>query len=408
MKKLRKMLCGILAAVTFATASAAAAPYDIQRHWVGSAANTLLVNGIMNTYSDGKFRPDGYVTREDLVSDLYRLMKRVHNPEAAPNGINYFWDVDPNSASAEAINYLASQNALYGYADGSFRPKNVITREEYAGIIYEYTKRFCPVSIAPYVNFSDIDWSFARDAIRILCSVGYCYGFEDGTFRPYNALTRAEEAAMLYGLSGLSIVPIVCELPNYNVINVPYISQLSPVYAVVGCEATSLLMGMHAKGYATNIDLRTFLDNMPKHSSNPAKGFVGSPYKADKTKKTRTTIYPAPLTAYASRYGRVLDFSGSSPLSIQAEVLHGNPVVIYATMRWETPYYREYSIEGETQTLLSNNHAVLICGYNANTNEYYIADPYNVNDTSKEYRYWISGSVLEPIYNVRRQALVVE
>ena len=408
MKKIRRALCAVLAAATFTSVSAAAAPYDIQRHWVGSAANTLLVNGIMSPYADGRFKPEKPITREELAFDLYNLMKKVHNPDAAPDGKKYFWDTDPNSWSADAINYMASQNIFYCYADGSFKPTKTVTREEYAYIIYEYTKRFCPVNVAVTSDFSDIKSSFAHDAIRILCSVGYCYGFEDGTFRPQKAMTRAEEAAMLYGLAGIPMVPVVCELPSYNVINVPYISQLSPVYAVVGCEATSLLMGMHAKGYATNIDLRTFLDNMPKHSSNPAKGFVGSPYKADKSKKTRTTIYPAPLAAYASQYGEVSDFSGSSPLDIQAEVLHGNPVVIYATMRWEKPYYREYSIEGETQTLLSNNHAVLISGYNANTNEYYITDPYNVNDTSKEYRYWISGSVLEPIYNVRRQALVVE
>lgn len=189
------------------------------------------------------------------------------------------------------------------------------------------------------------------------------------------------------------------------VLSVPYISQVYPYYAWVGCEPTALLMGLKSKGYAKDVTLKKFLDDMPKTSSNPAKGFVGSPYTPDTSK--RTTIYPAPLAAYGKKYGNVADFSGKSMKDIQGELYKGNPVVIYVTLYWEKARYVTYNIEGTQQSLLRNNHAVLVCGYDPETDRYYIADPYNRNTPGKDYFYWKSASVVEPLYNIRKHAVVV-
>ncbi|MBQ5803418.1 MAG: C39 family peptidase, partial [Bacteroidales bacterium] len=63
-----------------------------------------------------------------------------------------------------------------------------------------------------------------------------------------------------------------------NVIDAPYISQIDGIYAWVGCEPTAALAGLKAKGFAKDISLRYFLDNVPRTTSNPEKGFVGDPY----------------------------------------------------------------------------------------------------------------------------------
>ena len=199
-------------------------------------------------------------------------------------------------------------------------------------------------------------------------------------------------------------------LKNYNqnkmekvVLNVPYISQVSPVYAPVGCEGAAALMGLKYQGYAKDVDLRKFLDNMPKHTSNPAKGFVGSPYIPDR--KKRTTIYPAKLTEYCSLYGSSADLSGASPEDLRREIQNGNPVVIYATLYWEKPRYGKYNIEGEIQSLLRNNHAVTITGYDPATNNYFIADPYNKKNSKQSYFYWKDGTTVEQIFNERKWAI---
>ncbi|MFH5837209.1 SH3 domain-containing protein [Proteiniclasticum sp. C24MP] len=190
----------------------------------------------------------------------------------------------------------------------------------------------------------------------------------------------------------------------YKTINVPYHSQLSPVYAPVGCEATALLMALQYKGIARDVSYRQFLDAMPKHSSNPAKGFVGSPYKQDLS--LRTTIYPQALTDYSNTYGagRTVNFSGSTVEDIKKEILADNPVVVYLTVRREAPVYVNYNVEGEIQSLLRNNHAVLVTGYDSEANKLRVTDPWSW-DGRREY--WVDIPGFAYSYNLRNHAIVV-
>jgi len=190
----------------------------------------------------------------------------------------------------------------------------------------------------------------------------------------------------------------------YKTITVPYHSQLNPVYAPVGCEATALLMALQYKGIATGVSYRQFLDAMPKHSSNPAKGFAGSPYQQDLSK--RTTIYPQALTDYSNTYGagRTTNFSGSTVEDIKKEILADNPVVVYLTVRREAPVYVTYDIEGEKQSLLRNNHAVLVTGYDSEANKFRVTDPWSWEGRRE---YWVDIPGFAYSYNIRNHALVV-
>lgn len=390
-----------------------AAPRDIQFHWAGTAINTLIENKVMSGYEDGRFKPSRSITREEACVLLahFALEQGVIQSSDLYLDENIVLTDVHNAWSLEAIQYMYKNNLMEAYPDGTFRPETLLTRESMANLIYKYYEHFGLLSDSELVSvcpFTDIENSYAKTAIGYLYNKDILHGYEDNTFRPKNSVSRSEIATIIFQISNLESISPAITLPDYKVINVPYISQLYPVSAVVGCEGTSLLMGLKSKGYAQEVGLLEFLNNMPRHSSNPAKGFVGSPFVADLTKKTRTTIYPQVLASYAERYGSVSDFSGSSIDELRAELLDGNPVVVYATMYWEKPYYRYYSIEGKQQRLLSNNHVILACGYDRNTNMYYISDPYNAKDTKKEYKYWIDGNTFERIYNERKQALVVE
>lgn len=360
-----------------------ATPRDVQYHWAGTEINTLLEKGVLHGYDDGRFKPDRYITADEALS-LF--------------------------VSAARYQGLASEKGLD--TDSFFCTGGPnLTREDLASLIYKYYEQsdltidFDQNKTCP---FTDITGCAARGSIIELYKMGLIKGYKDNTFRPDEYVTRGETAALLCKVMNLAPVVPEITLPKYKVIPVSYISQVYPVSAPVGCEGTSLLMGLHAKGCALSVSLREFLDDMPKHASNPAKGFVGSPYKADKTKRTRTTILPSPLAAWASKYGNVLDFSGSSPDELRAELLAGNPVVIYATLWWERPFYRTYNIEGQKMRMLSNNHVVLACGYDMERNLYYIADPYNIKDPRKDLKYWINGDTFDRIYDERRHAVVVQ
>lgn len=194
-----------------------------------------------------------------------------------------------------------------------------------------------------------------------------------------------------------------------KVINkVPYISQLKPVYAPNGCEATSLLMGLKGKGY-TDLDLRTFLDRMPKTKSNPAKGYVGSPYGNEKSRFL--TIDPEPLARYVQRYGNVVNIQGAPIEDIIKEIQEGNTVVIYVTLHWAPAYYKTLPIDGVPTRRIFNNHVLLLTGYDPVKKAFYIADPYNHESDGasrdKPFFYWKSQALVDKCYNYGNRRFAV-
>lgn len=192
--------------------------------------------------------------------------------------------------------------------------------------------------------------------------------------------------------------------------NVPYISQLYPVYAPNGCEPTSMLMGLKGKGY-TNIGLRAYLDKVPKTNSNPRWGYVGVPYNVEEGRFQ--TIDPQPLAKYGRTYGKVENIQGADINKIIREIQNGNTVVAYETLYWNNAYYRTLYVEGVPMRRIWNNHVVLLTGYDPVKKSFYVADPYNHekaggNRKSKFY-YWKSKDVVDRCYNYdnRRFAVVI-
>lgn len=189
---------------------------------------------------------------------------------------------------------------------------------------------------------------------------------------------------------------------------VPYVSQLKPVYAPNGCEATSLLMGLKGKGY-TNLGLRAFLDNMPKTSSNPAKGYVGSPYGNENHRFL--TIDPKPLAKYGQRYGNVVNIQGATIEDIIKEIQNGNTVVIYVTLHWAPAYYKTLPIDGVPTRRIFNNHVLLLTGYDPVKKAFYIADPYNHESDGasrdKPFFYWKSQALVDKCYNYGNRRFAV-
>jgi len=142
---------------------------------------------------------------------------------------------------------------------------------------------------------------------------------------------------------------------------------------------------------------------MPYDSINPNRGFVGH-YTGFRNRAKRETIFPNALAKYAKIYSdKVEDISGASMEDIKQEIYLGNPVVVYVTLYWNNPIYRNYYVEGKTYSWLSNNHVVTICGYDPATNMYYVSDPLS----RSTYKYWVNGKSLEYLYNFRKHAIVV-
>lgn len=142
-------------------------------------------------YEDNTIRPDNDITRAEVATIFYRLLTDASRDEYRTTD-NDFTDVSADAWYNETVSTLANAGVLAGYEDGSFRPNAPITRAEYAAIATRFDDLAAGTS-----SFTDISGHWAEAAINAAYSAGWVGGYEDGTFRPDQNITRAEAMALI-------------------------------------------------------------------------------------------------------------------------------------------------------------------------------------------------------------------
>lgn len=140
----------------------------------------------LNGYPDGSVRADHAITRAETASIFYRLLKKTYKDG---NASSTFTDVAYDAWYSLAVSTLADLGIIMGYEDGTFRPDDPITRAEFATI----ASRFDKLTSVQDNIFSDVDenhWAVAY--INTAYQNGWINGYEDGTFKPQQSITRAE------------------------------------------------------------------------------------------------------------------------------------------------------------------------------------------------------------------------
>ena len=166
-------------------------------HWAYEAVNALSNEGVINGFEDGSFAPDKEVTREQFV----KMLAEAFDIEAVSNE-NNFTDVEEGRWSESYIIAASSNGIVSGIGDGKFAPQSVVTRQDAAVML----KRICDKygisldgSAKAFADANEIS-TYATESVALLSGAGVIAGFEDGSFRPTNALTRAQAAKIIYGL----------------------------------------------------------------------------------------------------------------------------------------------------------------------------------------------------------------
>lgn len=109
---------------------------DVERHWAYSAISYCTVNSVFTGYTDGTFRPDQPITRQELATVVARLHGLIAN-QGVP-----FTDADQISKWAVDGVYTAyAKGWINGYKDGSFKPLQNITRAETVKVFNGYLGR---------------------------------------------------------------------------------------------------------------------------------------------------------------------------------------------------------------------------------------------------------------------------
>ncbi|GAA4826935.1 S-layer homology domain-containing protein [Algivirga pacifica] len=106
--------------------SGAGTPTDYDEHWASVEISYMIDNGYMSGYGDGSFKPDNTLTRAEFASMIVATLNPAQKPEYASRSFN---DISGHWAEAKILQ-AARAGYLSGYADGTFRPNDQITREQ--------------------------------------------------------------------------------------------------------------------------------------------------------------------------------------------------------------------------------------------------------------------------------------
>ncbi|WP_181186169.1 S-layer homology domain-containing protein [Alkalicoccus urumqiensis] len=128
-------------------------------------------------------------------ADAAILLTRVLNLEPAPEGSNSFPDVTEDDYYYAEVNAAAEAALIRGYEDGSFRPEENLTRGEMA-VLLERAFPLSAVQVAP--DFEDTGDNPYEQQINRVAAAGLAEGYPDGTFRPDENILREEFAVFLY------------------------------------------------------------------------------------------------------------------------------------------------------------------------------------------------------------------
>lgn len=156
-------------------------------------SHTAYIKG----YSDGTVRPNETITREEIAEILYRISNDAAFITA---GGNKFSDVAADRWSAAAIEFMTEKGVITGYEDGSFRPSDNLTRAEFAALVSRFANLYNGGEITKYKDVDDTLWAYR--SIMALTNAKLMNGYEDGSFRPENNITRAEVMTVINKILG--------------------------------------------------------------------------------------------------------------------------------------------------------------------------------------------------------------
>lgn len=164
-------------------------------HWAYQYIIELTKNNVINGYTDGTFKPENTITRAEFIKlVVMSALPEWMDIEDAESNLNHW---------ASKYLWVAERYGLI--ATGSLSVANLdepITRIEMVRIISkaDLALKGNDLETKEKVKFKDVI-SLNNDDLLLLkhsCSKGLITGYADNTFKPYNNMTRAEAATMIY------------------------------------------------------------------------------------------------------------------------------------------------------------------------------------------------------------------
>ena len=154
--------------------------------------------GWITGYADGEFKPTNVVTRQAAAAILWRVANTDNLQQAPkPCEVAPFPDVPVDHPFCGHIRDAVAAGVFTGYADGTFHPSAPMTRRAMAMVLVRFPYGNIPTlhcAPSPYTDVPADDDLCAK--VNTLALLGIMHGYADGTFRPDDAMTRQAFAAV--------------------------------------------------------------------------------------------------------------------------------------------------------------------------------------------------------------------
>jgi hypothetical protein len=137
------------------------------------------------------------VKRQQMANFMYNLAGR---PAFTAPDLPTFTDYPVGRVFYTQVEWIAAEGVASGFADGTFRPLDVVKRQQMANFLYNLAGRpaFSPgrptfTDYSPGAPFYlQVEW---------LAAAGIASGYPDGTFRPGEPVTRQQMANFMYNFA---------------------------------------------------------------------------------------------------------------------------------------------------------------------------------------------------------------
>lgn len=171
----------------------------VEGAWYHDAVADVYARGWMTGTSDTNFAPEQAMTRAMVAATLHRM---EGSPLTKASG---FTDVAPGTWYEEAVAWAQQAGVVHGFDDGTFQPNAIITREQLAAMLQNYSMYKGEHTDARQdLNvYSDADAvsAWAQDALSWACAEGVLQGMTETSLSPQSSATRAQMAAVLLRLA---------------------------------------------------------------------------------------------------------------------------------------------------------------------------------------------------------------
>ncbi|SHH66156.1 Listeria/Bacterioides repeat-containing protein, partial [Anaerosphaera aminiphila DSM 21120] len=139
--------------------------------------------------------PDNTIRPQGSITraEVATIFSRLKVGEAnIPSGTTNYSDVNPSDWYSKYIAFVTDNNIMEGYEDGSFKPNDKITRAEFTAVVARYNSLSDTTS-----TFEDVIGHWAAGYIGSVTNKGWINGYPDGTFKPEKDISREEVATMV-------------------------------------------------------------------------------------------------------------------------------------------------------------------------------------------------------------------